>query len=445
MLARSAMCYLLLGVRVFQQSMRNVLSPLLVFMAKDLDVSISQKGMLLSAIAAGYFFTQVPGGALADKMGAKNVITMALLLSACCSIAVPTAIESFGMNGLYYTFLAMGAVQGPLFPCSSVFLARWMPKKGPDGQDEKAWGTSMLDIGISIGSLAIIPLANTLADAIGWRHTYHAIGGASLVFTIVWHILAADAPGSCWFISKDELKFLEKSLATPAPAKPAAAGEKKAAPSGGLLGMPLSVALHPGVWAVFISHIAFNNGAYYMTNWSPTYYTEVLGVAPADAKYHLMAPHVANLAAKSAVPPLVNMVNRKGYSLLASRRMFTVIGFVCAAAALAPIKQLSSLNPWVSTAMFSMANACFGLAPAGFKSNYLDITEAYVGIISGYGNTLGTVASWAGPQMVSYILLNYKSWDLVLASVAAINVLASINYAFNAVVHPVDNDAKKKQ
>ena len=31
----------------------------------------------------------------------------------------------------------------------------------------------------------------------------------------------------------------------------------------------------------------------------------------------------------------------------------------------------------------------------------LDITEQYVGIISGYGNTLGTVASWAGPKLVA--------------------------------------------
>ena len=39
------------------------------------------------------------------------------------------------------------------------------------------------------------------------------------------------------------------------------------------------VALHPGVWAVFVAHIAFNFGAYYMTNWNPTYYADVLGVA----------------------------------------------------------------------------------------------------------------------------------------------------------------------
>ena len=58
MLARSVQCYLLLGTRLFQQSMRNVLGPLLVFMSKDLHIGIEEKGTILSAIAAGYFFTQ---------------------------------------------------------------------------------------------------------------------------------------------------------------------------------------------------------------------------------------------------------------------------------------------------------------------------------------------------------------------------------------------------
>jgi len=337
----------------------------------------------------------------------------------------------------------MGAVQGPLFPCSSVFLARWMPKQGPDGSDEKAWGTSMLDIGISIGSLAIIPLANSLADALGWRNTYRTVGVASLGFTAVWHVLAAETPATCWFISKDELAFLQKNIAVPKPVAKAAGSSS----GNGLLGMPLGVALHPGVWAVFVAHIAFNNGAYYMTNWSPTYYADVLGVAPAEAKYHLMMPHIANLAAKSAVPPLVSLVNKRGVSLLASRKLFTVIGFVLAGLALLPIHQMRGLNPWVSTALFSIANTFFGLAPSGFKSNYLDITESYVGIISGYGNTLGTVASWAGPQVVAYLLAHF-TWDYCLASVALINFVAAANYARAAVVHPVEHalgDAKKKE
>ena len=63
----------------------------------------------------------------------------------------------------------------------------------------------MLDIGISLGSLLIIPTANSLADAVGWRGTYTTVGLATVAFACAWHLLAADAPSQCWCISAAEL------------------------------------------------------------------------------------------------------------------------------------------------------------------------------------------------------------------------------------------------
>jgi MFS family permease len=34
---------------------------------------------MLSAVAVGYLLTQIPGGALADRLGAKNVIGLTIL------------------------------------------------------------------------------------------------------------------------------------------------------------------------------------------------------------------------------------------------------------------------------------------------------------------------------------------------------------------------------
>ena len=82
MLARTVQGLLLLGTRMFQQGNRNLLGLVMVFMAKDLGFGVGERGSLLSAIAAGYFFTQIPGGALADKMGAKLVMCAAAAAAA---------------------------------------------------------------------------------------------------------------------------------------------------------------------------------------------------------------------------------------------------------------------------------------------------------------------------------------------------------------------------
>jgi MFS family permease len=457
--------YLLCGARIFQQAMRNTLSNVIVHMAAEIAISPAEKGSLLAAVPLGYFLTQVPGGALADRIGAKNVLTWAMLLSACCCLVLPSAFDAFGTSGLFAVLVTMGAVQGPLFPTSSVLLARWMPRARDGEADEKAWATSMLDVGISVGTLLIIPVVTFLAEAVGWRHTYHTIGVASVAYVVVWATLGAASPEECSYIRTDERAFLAHAV-SPGPKKANNKSNKSfgadADADGGatasaplferIVGMPAAVALHPGVWAVFIAHMAFNFGAYYLTNWSSTYYKDVLGVPPSRAYIHLMLPHVSNLAVKALNPLIAAWLAARGFNLLSSRRLFTCMGFFLSAAVLLPVYHVRS-HVWASTALFSLANACFGLAPSGFKANYLDITEQYVGVISGYGNTLGTIASFGQPKLIARLLdatgateqsTAGGSWLLVLGAVALINLLAAINYALYSTVTPVEGAAEQQ-
>ena len=203
--------------------------------------------------------------------------------------------------------------------------------------------------------------------------------------------------------------------------------------------MPWKMARHRGLSAIFVCHIAFNFGAYYLTNWSPQYYKDILHLEPNEAKLHLMFPHITNLFIRTLNPSLIAAVGRAGYTLLQSRRLFTFFGYTLAAACLAPVHALKDLDAWVSTALFSIANAAFGLAPTGFKSNYLDVTQQYVGIVAGYGNTLGTVASIIGPRVTAATLVRTKgNWYAVLWTVCATNLLAAWNYSRNSVVRPVE-------
>lgn len=487
MLARTVQCLLLMVSRVFQQCTRAMLPPLLVFMAPDLGLDVTAKGQLMTAYALGYLITQVPGGALADRMGAKSLIFWPMFLSGACALAMPTAAEKFGVPGFWVLRALMGAVQGPLFPASFVHLSKWMPRKTEGGSnvDEKAWGTQMLDIGISVGSLAIIPFATTLAANLGWRHAYHFIGVITIGFALLWQIFACENPSKCWYIRPEEANFLAKSIAAPLPKetsqtttetkantergrntsskdrsrvkspKPAQPSKKPedqspasngvAKPEGGVLGMPFSMLMHPGIWAIFVSHMAFNYGAYFETNWNAIYYVEVLLLTPVQAQVHLMMPHITNLVAKTLAPILNKFVLSRGVSLLATRRLFTSFGFTVAAIAFLPIYSLRASNPWVSTLMFSIANACFGLAPNGFKANYLDVTEVYVGIVSGYGNLLATGMSAIGPIITTFLLKTFERWDVVHLSVAVINMLAVFTFVTFSTTTPVElgkKDAK---
>ena len=45
-------------------------------------------------------------------------------------------------------------------------------------------------------------------------------------------------------------------------------------------------------WAVFAAHMGFNYGFYFLTNWSPTYYADVLKLSPAESGIHLAVAQV---------------------------------------------------------------------------------------------------------------------------------------------------------
>ena len=117
----------------------------------------------------------MPGGALADKLGAKNVMTATLLFSGLCCVAVPLLAAPFGdprphapapsltrtltqphedapvarpnpsptppppppgLLGVWCAIALMGAFQGPMFPTSSVRLCPPNPEPEPEPEPE---------------------------------------------------------------------------------------------------------------------------------------------------------------------------------------------------------------------------------------------------------------------------------------------------------------------
>ena len=123
-----------------------------------------------------------------------------------------------------------------------------------------------------------------------------------------WWAAAVGDPEQSETIGADELALLRAS-APAAPSNP----RKTKANYGALLAAP-------ALWAIFLSHAAFNFGTYFLTSWQPTYYTRALGVAPEHAAWAFACPPAANLAVKVFVnPALEALLRRRGASTLACR------------------------------------------------------------------------------------------------------------------------------
>jgi MFS family permease len=430
MQARNVQIWLLLGSRMVQTLMRMAMGPLIVYICDEISCDASAKGTLLSAFSLGYVLTQIAGGALADKIGPKAVITLAMLGAALATIATPLSLQ-FGVTGLWATTVLMGACQGPIFPTSMAYLSKWLPPS------ERSYASTMLDSGITIGSLIALPVSGLLGSSIGWRNTFRCYGAITLVFVMFWHRLAESDPRKCTYISKLELAYLNKVIKS---APPSVGGSKQPPVCSGLMS-------HLSIWSIFVAHAAFNYGVYFQNSWTPIYYSEELKIRPEDAGIHFMAPHILNLLVKVVVTPqlMKYFTTTLKWPLITCRRWFTITGFVLSSGCLVLVssaKTMSATPVVSSTGLLTLTMGACALHPSGFKANYMDVSLHNSGIVSGVGNTLASVASFVGPFVVAGILHHYNSWYLVFLSVAVANLLAAAFFGLCSTTIPVDGGLK---
>lgn len=411
--------------------LRMAMGALVIPVCDDLQCGAGTKGWLLSAHAAGYCSTQVLGGLVADKLGGKRVVSLALLLSGLAVAWSSVAADTFGLQGIAACQVVMGVAMGPLFPASIQLLARWLPA------EDRALASTALDSGITLGSLIVVPLSGELSVWIGWRFTFALFGVAMVAYALLWSRLAADSPDDCVFCDQRERDFLAKAC-------PKAKREKEkdeAAPGGGAQAFVECMA-YSRLWAIYGSHFTFNYAVYFVNSWSATFYLEMFGLRPEQAGLHLSAPHMANSVVKVLVnPSLEAAMKRRGFGTLTCRRTFSCVGFVGVAAflGLAPLAA-GAAGPLGATACLSLAFAFLALHPSGFKANYMDVTTSRGGLVSGIGNTVGSAGSTVGPLAVAYLRETTGGWAAAFQSVAILSAVAAALFCTLSSATPIEAD-----
>ena len=347
--ARTIVASLIAGDLFFYQLIRQAASLLIVPMSIELGYTQAEKGRLLAAPSLGAIATQAVGGAISSRLGARLTVMLSLtgmavccmLLPAACTLSFSAGVAVLGLNGLAY---------GPMFPTNAVLLSRWMLPS------ERGWASTQSELAISIASTFAPLLVTTIEPLVGWRACFWCIGLACLLYAVVWMVLAASSPSQCWFASKTELALLS-GIAGSTPTTDATSPPPTTVRSSQVL-------LHPSILVLFLVHGVYNLGTLSINSWMPTYYAEVLVLSAADAKLHLMLPHIVATLAKLAVPSIAASIRGRGASLLASRKIMCMAGFAGTAAALTLLPYLLTHSSTTSTT----ACFCFALALTGMHA-----------------------------------------------------------------------------
>jgi sugar phosphate permease len=214
-------------------------------MVKELQLSSTVLGVLLSAFFWGYVITQVPGGMLANRIGPKWVIVGTLVIWGAAAIAT-------GLVSGYYQLLAvrfvMGLAEGAVWPAFAVMFMNWYP------DSERGRAINFSEMALPVSSIIMAPTAGLLIAAANWETMFIVWGLPPLVLAVAFAYWGSDHPATDRFLSESERTFLAE--------RPSTVSTERGSFS--------EVLRSPTVWTFCLIYFLWITGLYSFGLWLPT-------------------------------------------------------------------------------------------------------------------------------------------------------------------------------
>ena len=153
-----------------------LLPPLFPLIATDLEVGFIELGAILTGFAVASGVSQIPIGFLVDRLGARNILILGLILESLCFIAM-------GLDASYWTlffaYVIAGIANGVYHPADYAILSASVRPE----RMGRAFSLHTFSgyLGFAVAPFTII----LLAEFLGWRHALTLAGVSGLVAAAV--------------------------------------------------------------------------------------------------------------------------------------------------------------------------------------------------------------------------------------------------------------------
>ncbi|MDN3014680.1 MFS transporter [Paenibacillus sp. BSR1-1] len=329
--------------------------------SKDLQLSASQTGIVLSSFFAGYALMQIPGGWLADRFGFRKIIVMAVLAWSVFTI----------LSGMAWSFMSLilirflfGIGEGSFFPSASKGIASWFP------QNERSRAMSfMLTSGTIMG--VITPIIGTQSmQTIGWRMIFYIAGAIGIIFTLLYVFFLKEQKGST-----------EGKIENPS---------KNKAPLRDVLKTPI-------IWNLFFAYFAIYAVQWGLMAWMPTYLVKARHLDLTSVGYISAIPAVAGIIAMLASGYILDKLPEGKDKVIAA--IFAVLTAVFLyLMAFAPNIAMFAVYQSVVTVFMSFNIILIISAPLKMLS------EEVVGTANGFINTGAQFAGVLTPMLIGFLV-----------------------------------------
>jgi len=368
-------------------------------MKADLEISDAHMGYVFSAFTLAYALFEVPSGWLADRFGARLMLTRIVVWWSAMTAATGMAT---GFGSLLAVRFLFGVGEAGAFPSMSRAYAYWLPA------DERGRAFGLAIMTAALGGAAAQPLVVWLLGHIGWRHSFGIFGAVGLVWAVAWF----------WWFRDDPHRHPRVNAAELA-----------------RIGHQAPVAHHVVPWRALIRErnmlalCAMYAGAiygwYFYITWLPTYLLRARGYEMEQVGW-LAALPLLTIAAGALAGGWASDWLTLRLGARTARRIPPLVGLPLAAMAI--LGAIATPTPALAVLFLASAAGLAALANGPAWAVCLEIGGRHAGVVTGAMNTFGNLGGTLSPIVVGLCLQRWGSWNVPLATVAVGYVLAALSW-----------------
>ncbi|MDO1494115.1 MFS transporter [Pseudomonas putida] len=404
---------LLLVIGIINYVDRSALSIANTSIQRDMGITPSQMGILLSAFSLAYALAQLPLGVIIDRLGSKISLGAALLgwsVAQTASGLINTLSAFIGLR------IVLGIGEAPMFPSAAKALSEWFEA------EKRGTPTGIVLSSTCIGPCIAPPLLTLLMVNWGWRGMFIATG--------VFGILIA----ACWFaFYKSKERFLAELPAEERERLLATQAQRQAA----ITARP-SVKAQLSAWAELFQHkstwgaVLGFMGVIYMLwlhlTWLPGYFEREHGLSLYQTAWIVSLAYVFGALGTIVAGRFCDRLVKNGATVLGSRKLVVVCALFSAAAFTIPL----SFGSGFILSVVLLCGALFSVNMASSTAWMIANTVVDSRRVASFGsiqNFGGYLAGSVAPIVTGFSIQqsgSFASAFLISAAVASVAAMAYV-------------------
>lgn len=367
-------------------------------MIKELHLSKTVMGVLLSAFFWCYAFMQIPAGWLVDRFGVRKAYAVGFLIwtiaSACTGLAG-------GLASLIVLQIVLGIGQSVAFPASARAVANWFPNS------ERGTVTACYLSGVRLGQALIGVVGVYLLVKYGWKLFFVLISVAPILWLLPWHMFLGKWERAAQSSASTEITEMKKSVS--------------------FFGS-FALLRNRTVLGIFLGFFAFDYVWFVYTRWLNGYLVIERKFTPAETGFWTSAPYVVMSIIILISGVASDRLIKRGYLEIRVRKTFIVLGL---AIALLIVPAGMVADKMTAVWLLSISLGGLGIcAPNTWTLTQTVCSKNLVGTVSGIQNFGGNVGGIIAPALTGFIADRTQSFAPAFTICGLILVMGIFSYTF---------------